>query len=209
MARRAYRMTPARRRALRKAQIASARKRRKTTTKVKSHIKRHKKKYVAGGAIVAAGATTAYGTHRYNNVYLYHNTNIKNASSIKKNGLKGVRPGSFSQLYFNEPIGHVFVSKDYNSRLARGFGNSVVRVKMNRKEFNKYAIRDKNMKRTSNAFSIHERHLQGRKVKVRRAGPIQSRRYKSMFPDGTKESWLAKKQAQSQAQANRRRKRRR
>ena len=49
----AYRMTPARRAALRKAQQASARKRR-GHGKVRTHLKKHKKKYIAGAVIGGA-----------------------------------------------------------------------------------------------------------------------------------------------------------
>ncbi|HPE53010.1 MAG TPA: hypothetical protein PK852_02725 [Mesotoga prima] len=192
-----YRMTPKRRAALRKAQLASARKRRRGGSKstirrrtpgpVRSHLQRHKKKYKTAAVIGGATAAAAYGTHRYNNVYLYHNTDKRNVASIKKNGLRGVVPGSYSHKYFDEPIGHVFVAKDRNT--TKMFGNRVVLVKMKRKEFKKHAQRDPNITHRKNAYSIHEKHLVGKKVRVRRAGPLQAYGYRKAFPTGYKESY--------------------
>lgn len=192
-----YRMTPKRKAALRKAQLASARKRRRGGSKstvrrrtpgpVRSHLQRNKRKYKTAAVIGGATAAAAYGAHRYNNVYLYHNTDKRNVSGIKKNGLRGVVPGSYSHVHFGEPIGHVFVTKDRNT--TKMFGNRVVLVKMKRKEFNKVGVRDHNIRHKNNAYSIHEKHLVGKKVRVRRAGPLQSYGYKKLFPTGYKESF--------------------
>jgi hypothetical protein len=55
---RSHTMTPARRAALKRAQLASARKRKKIRVKTKA------KRIVAGGAGIATGAAIAYGAYR-------------------------------------------------------------------------------------------------------------------------------------------------
>ena len=241
MARRPYRLTPRRRAALRKAQLASARKRRGTgkkvtrkrsvrrssvrsvrrtpvrstrkvrdlgsvsrpaarkianrpsrSVRVKSHVVRNKKRYkaagtVLGGAVAVAG-TGAYAHHRYNNVYLYHNTDSRNIKSIKKTGLHGVKVGSVSHSRFREKPGMVFVAKDFNT--TKAFGNHVVRVTMNRKEFNRLAMKDTHMPGHMRAWQIHESHLVGKKIRTRPGGINQRILYKSTFPGRTKESYI-------------------
>lgn len=186
--RRAYRMTPARRAALRKAQIASARKRRGRTSQVKSHIQRNKKRYVVAGGVAVAVGGIAVGQDYTRNVRVYHNTSYKNAHSIKTNGLTGVKRGSYSHVVFGETPGQVFVTKGRNT--AKMFGDTVVKVKMNRREFNRHAIRDHNMDQiTKRAYSINQRHLKGKKMKVKLGGSRQQMQYYSLFPNGTKESY--------------------
>ena len=181
----AHRMTPARRAALRKAQVASARKRSRAA-RTSAHIKRHKRKYAVGTVAVVAGGYVAQDNVR--NVRLYHNTDSRYVSSIKQNGLRGVQKGSFSHVNFAETPGAVFVTKGRNT--AKMFGDTVVKVKMNRREFNKHAERDLNMSLITNrAYSIQESYLKGKKLKVRKGGRRQKAAYKSLFPDGTKESY--------------------
>lgn len=194
-------MTPRRRAALRKAQLASARKRHlrartnsnsrvrnRRVQAVRSHVVRNKRRYIAAGAVLGAGVGAAVAYDHHKNVRLYHNTDKRNVAGIKKHGLHGVKEGSFSHRHFNEKPGMVFVSKGRNK--TKMFGNRVVKIKMNRKEFKRHATRDGNMAgMTSRAYQIHERHLAGKKIRVRRGSPLQNRQYKQMFPDGTKESF--------------------
>lgn len=60
---RGYRMTPARRSALRKAQLASARKRKGRGTAIRTHVGRNRGKYI-GGFVTIAGIGGAVGAHK-------------------------------------------------------------------------------------------------------------------------------------------------
>lgn len=193
---RSYRMTPKRRAVLRKAQLASARKRRGTARRPTAKAARRKvirRRVVTGVAVAAVVGGGAYGGYRHHdnktNIRIYHNTDKRHAASIRANGLRGVKVNSFSNTVFKEPVGHVFVSAGRNRGLAKHFGNRVVVVKMNRKKFVQHAHVDYNMPGPRNRngrlllgkplgpHSIHESHLKGAKVSVRRAGPIQSAIY--------------------------------
>lgn len=153
------------------------------------HVQKHKGVYVAGAVVAGAVGGGLVVRDRTVNVRLYHNTDKKNISSIKKHGLHGVKAGSYSHINFHEPVGHVFVSKGRNSAQTKAFGNHVVRIKMNRKQFNQNAVRDRNIPGTHRAMRIHESHLHGKKIRTYPGGPRQRLSYKMTFPDGTKESY--------------------
>ena len=183
-----YRFTPARRAALRRAQLISARKRKGSgrARKVASHVQRNKGKYTAiGGAAVAVGAAVTYD--QVKNVRLYHNTDARHIPKIKRQGLQGIKPGSYSHRNMKEPVGMVFVSKGRNK--TKMFGTHQVKIKMNRKEFNKYAKRDYNMPKSTRPYMIHEGFLEGQKTTIKRNGPIGRASYYRIFPDGTKDSY--------------------
>lgn len=134
MAYRRYRMTPARARALKAAQAASARKRKGTgKAKVnKSGYRRHRKK-IAIGAIAAVGlAGGAYaasrkrrgkskqpvkkkrtGTPQGKRVLVHHITRADHVSSIERRGLKGSNYGPQS-------VGHGKVHVTTNIKRTRG-----------------------------------------------------------------------------------------
>jgi hypothetical protein len=194
---RRHTMTPARRAALRKAQLASARKRKGrgrsvayrasyAKTRAVGHVRRNRKRYVAGVAVIGASAAGYSAYDHTVNVRLYHNTANANLRHIKAQGLHGVKVGSYSHRNFREPVGQVFVSKGLNT--SKHFGPGTVRIKMNRKEFNKHATKDRHMQ-TRQAFKIHESHLYGKKVRTRRGGPLRKAFHLAYFPDGTKESY--------------------
>jgi len=209
MARRNYgSFTPRRQQALKRAAMISAATRRgrpryvagnrrvgtrvvgtrtvRTRAATRAHVQRNRRKYVAAGVVIGAAAGGAVGYDRTVNVRLYHNTDKRNIASIKKHGLHGTKVGSYSHINFQESPGQVFVSRGANK--SKQFGNHVVKIKMNRKEFNRNATRDRNMS-TRRAMKIHESHLYGKKIRTYPAGPGQRIMYKTMFPGGTKESY--------------------
>ena len=168
--------------------MISARKRKGSgrAKKVASHVRRNKGKYTAIGGAVAIGASVvAYD--QVKNVRLYHNTDARHVAKIKRNGLQGVKPGSYSHRVMKEPVGMVFVAKGRNK--TKMFGTHQVKIKMNRKEFNQYAKRDYNMPKSTRPYMIHEGFLEGQKTTIKRNGPIGRASYYRLFPDGTKDSY--------------------
>jgi hypothetical protein len=137
MARR-YAMTPARRRALRKAQLASARARRRG-----SRMSTRKK--VAVGAAVAGAGYYGYQKSRY--VVMYHNTSHHQARQIVKNGFAGGkgRKGDPTKIwkqtasgYSDHEKGRVFFSVGYNHPIAKSFGSARLKTKVRRKDLKKF-----------------------------------------------------------------------
>jgi hypothetical protein len=124
MARRYGNFTPQRRAALRKAQLASAAKRRGRRRVVRQLSPRTKKvlKYAAVGA-------AAYGTYRAISVPVYHNTSPKSANGIMATGFKGAKRGTTGQAaYFS--IGR---------NRTKEFGTATVKGRISRRQLHKVA----------------------------------------------------------------------
>ena len=196
MARR-YVMTPRRRVALRKAQLASARKRKGRGKKQWS-----KKKRVAVGvgsaAVVAGGTTVAYKA-TYTN--LYHNTGHHRARMITKHGFKTPTARSTQAKYgqLNGPVSSLVQQNTYMTTRKRGvarmYGPDTVKVRVRRSQL-------KTMGRTGHyqptkakkdaritRYSRHERYLAiptqnlaGRKVRHVRTTKRNTLRKNGTYP---------------------------
>jgi len=178
-----YVMTAKRRAALRKAQLASARKRRGKASK---HLKKHRKKYaVAGAAVVGTAAYQAYD--RKKNVRLYHTTGKSASKSIRKNGFIGAH----IDHYGPEVAGRVYFST--NKKGSTPYGSHTVRVKMSRIKFAKVSQRDilthYRKGKPLPHFTVHHSDLAGHKIRSavrvpRGASPkafIRSRGYDDLY----------------------------
>lgn len=106
-----------------------------------------KKKVLVGAAILGTGATGVYAVDRTRNVRLYHNTGVKAANSIVKNGFRAGEPrAGQSATYF---------AKGRNT--TRHFGEATVKAKVRRKQFRKIAHVDHD--EGGNAYFIHKSNL--------------------------------------------------
>jgi len=109
MARKPYRMTPARRAALKKAQLVSARKRQGTgKTKTKGHFRRNAGKYAATavvvGAVAAASATSAHKKNQHKKKVKRIEANIqRHMDKLQKNNSASVKPSAPPQKKTSSP----------------------------------------------------------------------------------------------------------
>lgn len=148
---RRYRMTPARKRALRKAQLASARKRKGLSRKTKRRIV-----VGVGTAAVLGTAVGAYSLDRKRNTMMvYHATTHHKAKKIHKEGYKATkhRKVAYSNHSGTGPLhesGKVFIAT--NQKSIKGYGRAVVSSRVRKKKFYKYAKQD-----------VHPRTLEGEK----------------------------------------------
>lgn len=184
MARRPYRMTPKRRAALRKAQLVSARKRRKgTSTKTRTSRKRVIKRVAVVGTV---GAGAAYGVHRYNNPRLYHNTSHHSARMIKKSGFSGSAKKRAGEGNKYQAADHIYFTNRKRSN-AKAYGTDTVRVTMKRKQY-KRVVSDGHYQggsRYREKYSkVHYGNLKGAKVKRVRTVKHAQIRARSFDPYG-------------------------
>lgn len=166
----AYRMTPKRRVALRKAQAVSARKRRKGGSS-------RRRKVAIGVAVAGSAAVAGYHTRnrvregalkkRHGADYLpkkftaYHHTNnnaarritrTKNWKPTGKNGGHGSKHGVWMTRQKHDP------------EMRAIYGDAQVRVRVNRREVI-HRIPHGNYKRGNMHVQVHKKTLQGRKVR--------------------------------------------
>ena len=143
MARR-YVMTPKRRLALRKAQLASARKRKGTR---KAQTARRRKAIVVAGGVAAAGAGVYMLDRKVNTVKIYHNTSHSRAKRILKNGFMDTKAeASRRRVKVSHAAGDpdapgmVYFAVGYNN--ARFFGPAALSTRVRKRKFNKIAVAD-------------------------------------------------------------------
>jgi hypothetical protein len=165
--------------ALRKAQIASARKRR-------GKGRGRGRKVAAGVGAAAAVGAVAYTAHRLNGKKkrirasrtdhstkkrtgrpegkmktVYHHTSKENAESIKKHGLKGSRAHDNRAYVSDKPMrGH-------------RYGSHVVKLRVNRHKLRRDVIG--NYKTGAKYYSIHDKHLKGTKAVTHKTGKKRAR----------------------------------
>ena len=194
----AYRMTPARRRALRKAQVASARKRRgrgklnamavaKGQSRNAKLIRRKKIAKVAVGAAVVG--TVAYQAHYHlNYVTGYHRTSydkarniVENQNFVSKTQQRKVE-GSANGIWFSKYKRGKFGIYKPLGATNQNFGPGIVKVKRiprsviqsHRKVMDGYA--GKGSRSVGDWFMVNTKDLKGRKIK-RSLNPT-SKRYR-------------------------------
>lgn len=134
-----YRMTAARRAALKKAQLASARKRKRGMSK---------KKKLAIGAGVAAIVGVAAGGYaldrKYNTMTVYHATSHARARKIAAEGFKDGKHRARAYRNIVDGVlhekGRVFLS--ITKRSADPYGVGVLSARVRKKKFYKYATQD-------------------------------------------------------------------
>lgn len=118
------RQRAASKRNIKKAQIASARKRRLT--------KKGVLKGVAIGAVFAGSAITARKVYNRNHVYLYHSTSKEAHRNIKKNGF---RKG-------HDYTGDGGDSVYFSTKHQKNYGDAVIKLRVRKSDFKKHARRD-------------------------------------------------------------------
>lgn len=182
----AYRMTPARRRALRKAQLASARKRRGTGSKKLSALgmartptkaqRTRRRKIVRGVAVGAAVGVAAYQAN-YHARYVtgYHRTSYANRDQILRTQsfksmthtrkVEGSDTGIWFSRYRRMPLG---AYKPFGAT-NQNFGPAVVKVKrIPRKVVTSHRKVMKDYGSNSHArdwFMVDSKDLKGKKIK--------------------------------------------
>jgi len=190
IARRPYRMTSKRRVALRKAQLASARARKRAG----SHISRNRKKYTRVAiAATATGVTAAasYKVYDHRNPALYHGTYRHKAKTIARTrqwkgmpfdhpvdgGAGRMRGFDYAtgtgspKIQYNENV--YFFTKDRVRRAKTGkkkdalytYGTTVVKVRVPRKIYKQHFYSDDTER---DAVYAEAKHVNGRKVKILR-----------------------------------------
>jgi hypothetical protein len=140
-----YRMTPGRRNALRKAQLASARKR-----KLSARSRKNLKRAAVGAGVVGVGAGLYAADRHYNTVVLYHSTTHARATRIAKNGFQHVRSRHNFDLNTGKRLstgGNIYfaVGKNNTTKVADGsykFGYATVQTRVRKKKLMKYSTPD-------------------------------------------------------------------
>lgn len=143
-------MTPARRAALRKAQLASARKRRgrgkKRTSSRRTRARRIAIAAGGAGAVAAVGAGAYVARKKYKSkiakskrakgkpqgkmVVLYHRTHTQNLASIQQHGLRG---SNYGVGVVGHGRVHLSTQRHFGGRtVIRRYGSEVLAVKVNR-----------------------------------------------------------------------------
>jgi hypothetical protein len=160
---RIHRMTPARRNALRKAQLASARKRKgsgrtrpSNLHKGKRHITKNQKRALVGVAAVAAVGAAAYGAHKARYVTVYHGTRHHAARQITKHGFNnGKGPNARAHDVY-------LTSKRRTGNTA--YGTDVVKVKMRRKDAKKILHKAPTHPRNAKWYTADQADLKKAKI---------------------------------------------
>ena len=196
---RRYRMTPARRAALRKAQLASARAR-------KRGISRRTKIAIAGVGVAAVAGTAIAVDRKRNTMMVYHATTHHKAKKIHKEGYKANkhRKVAYANHRGSGPLhehGKVFLSTSQKS--IKSYGRAVTSSRVRKKKFYRYAKQDVHpltLKGESFGFkSRHSSHYNMQVKDMRKAGvrlrynrqarKIAGQRIRTRYEQGSYKNW--------------------
>lgn len=166
----AYRMTAARRAALKKAQLASARKR-------KRGMSTKKKVAIATAAVVGVAAGGYALDRKYNTMTIYHRTYHHRARKIAAEGFKANKHRA--RAYRNMVDG-VLHEKDRaffstSRRGANGYGKALLTARVRKRTFYKYATKDVHpmsikIQQSGGIAPLHSTHYHVNVADLKKAG---------------------------------------